>query len=333
MDAWPDSVHGFPVHHERIGKGVALKHPIVGVLHTTEGSSDESTAAHFHANPIEASHFAVDADSIIQFRGLDETAGSLRHSSTAPESPNLHAVQIEIAFKSSTKPYLPPEGAVARVAALIAYISDFHDIPLRIPNAGWHDDGSDIEGIWASNNSRRRWAAASGRWPNQRGWWMHLEVPWQDPSWHWDAGAIRRSVLLDRAKAMMPGGAAPAAAAHPSPAHPAPAAEPVLTVEPSEPPTDEEETDVGLTAEQEQALTWMRGYLEGVVDAQRGIDPDETRGPLYRGGYNVTAAAIGSPTRASISPAPATDEEPAGTPAAATQPAAGTDQAPAPAGG
>jgi hypothetical protein len=327
MDAWPDSVHGFAVHHERIGKGVALKHPVVGVLHTTEGSSDEGAAAHFHADPVEASHFAVDADSIIQFRGLDETSGSLRHSTSAPESPNLHAVQIEIAFKSSTKPYLPPEGTVARVAALIAYISDFHDIPLRIPHVDWHDNGSDIEGIWASNNSRRKWAAANDRWPTERGWWMHMEVPWQDPSWHWDCGAIRRSVLLDRARSLMPGGAAAPAQPkeRPAAAHPAPAAEPVLTVEPSQ-PTDEEETEVGLTAEQEQSLVWLRGYLEGVVDAQRGVDPDETRGPLYKGGYNVTAAAIGSPTRASISVASAADEMPAVTPGAA-----GSEQAPAPA--
>jgi hypothetical protein len=55
---------------------------------------------------------------------------------------------------------------------------------------------------WADNNSRRI-KAANGLWPAERGWWMHMEVPWQNPSWHWDCGALRRSEMLRMAQILL----------------------------------------------------------------------------------------------------------------------------------
>src|SRR5205807_67410 len=147
MNASPNSIYGFAVRQMPIGGAIhsLLVKPISGVLHTTEGPTDESAAVTFHKNG-DPPHFALDSDSIIQFRPLNERAMSLRHDpnhNVFKGQTNAHAIQIEIAGKSQTPLWLPNENTVARVAAVMAYASKFHDIPLVAPNS-WPDDCSDM---------------------------------------------------------------------------------------------------------------------------------------------------------------------------------------------
>ena len=200
MNALPRTIYGFVVRQMPIGGAIhiPLVKPISGVLHTTEGSTAESAAQTFHQNG-DPPHFAIDSSSIIQFRPLNEIAMALRHSPAAnvfKGRTNAHAVQIEIAGFSKQSLWLPDKETVARLAAVMAYASKFHDIPLVVPN-DWQDNCSDMPLPWAARNSRRKWAESN--WPNVRGWWMHLEIPGQGPSWHWDCGAIKRTVLIQKA--------------------------------------------------------------------------------------------------------------------------------------
>ena len=200
--AWPTEVYGFKVTREQTGSAGRLLKPVVIVHHTTETDGPVGS----YPNP---PHFEVSSTKIRQFRSLDEWAAALRHSDRAPYSPNAHAVQIEIVCRSKQARYTPPKPEMDRVAALDAYISGYHDVPLVVPN-NWPDDCSDMPLPWAAENSRRKWAAkANGNlhnFPSVRGVWEHKEVPWQDPSWHWDCGAMSRSAILARAKELLDGG-------------------------------------------------------------------------------------------------------------------------------
>ena len=210
LSAWPTEVFGFAVTKRPIGSGVALSHPVVGVLHTTEGSAaagGDERAWHTLSVNADPPHFVVDTDSIIQTRSLDETAAALRHSPELnPEYPgatNAFAVQIEIAGSSAEDPWMPPAATLDRVVALVAYMSRYHDIPLVVPNPEWKDDISDTPLPWAKRNPRRIWSET--HFPNARGWYMHMEVPGQAPKWHWDCGAIGRTEILQRAAELIEG--------------------------------------------------------------------------------------------------------------------------------
>ena len=206
MKATPSSIFGFTVKQMPIGGAITapLDKPISGVLHTTEGSTAESAAQTFHING-DPPHFAVGSGSIIQFRPLNQRAMALRHSpnkNVFKGATNAHAVQIEIAGFSKTSLWLPDKNTVDRLAAVVAYSSLFHDIPLAVPN-NWPDNCSDMPLPWAKRNARRVWAESNR--PATRGWWYHMEIPGQGPSWHWDCGAMKRTVVLQRAQELMKG--------------------------------------------------------------------------------------------------------------------------------
>lgn len=210
MKASPGTIYGFTVKQMPIGAAVTatLAKPVSGVLHTTEGSTAAGAANTFHVNG-NPSHFAIDSSTIIQFRPLDQRAMALRHSPAVnvfKGATNAHAVQIEIAGFSKTSLWIPDSQTVDRVAAVIAYASLFHGIPLSVPNT-WPDNLSDVALPWAARNSRRIWAESN--WPTVRGWWQHMEIPGQGPTWHWDCGALRRSVLLQKAQALINSPAVP----------------------------------------------------------------------------------------------------------------------------
>src|SRR5256885_7375059 len=73
------------------------------------------------------------------------------------------------------------------------------DIPLQVPFSGWLDDCSDCKLPWATNNVRRI-KAATGLWPSAKGWWMHMKVRGQGPTWHFDWGAMQRTKMIEMAK-------------------------------------------------------------------------------------------------------------------------------------
>ncbi len=209
--AWPEEVFGFPVVKSPIGAAGTLEHVTNIVLHTTEGPEDGDPRPTFDQRG-DAPHFAISAQNggtIWQLRSLDQWAAALRHSPSAPESPNAHALQIEICGftggdrTTPTKQWLPTSVVLERLAAVVAYMSEYHSVPLVVPNPAWKDDCSDMHLPWAANNSRRQWAATSNHWPNVRGVWAHVEVPWQDPTWHFDCGAMGRTKIIDMATALL----------------------------------------------------------------------------------------------------------------------------------
>lgn len=165
----------------------------IGVLHTTEGKTLSSALSHLsmnHASP----HFCVGDNRIVQCRPIGVQAACLRANHNQP-NPNRDAyIQIEMVAFSSQKLWLPDAPTLQPLVRLMAALKDF--VPFKVPN-NWPDDCNDLKGtIWAANNSRRR----SNTWPAEKGWWMHMEVPYQGKSWHWDCGAIKRTVLLQQAK-------------------------------------------------------------------------------------------------------------------------------------
>lgn len=168
----------------------------IGVLHTTESKTLSSALAQLDMKH-DAPHFAVGENRIVQCRPIGVQAAALRANTGQPNVNQDAYIQIESVAFSSQKPYLPDAATLAPLVKLLSFLTLY--VPLQIPN-NWPDDCSDMAGeIWASNNSRRK-AAAAGLWPKEKGWWMHLEVPYQGSTWHWDCGAIKRSVMLQQAK-------------------------------------------------------------------------------------------------------------------------------------
>lgn len=194
----PDKVFGFPVQHKFWYPGATMStaHDTVLVLHTTEGETDEGALDTFHQRG-DPPHWTMDDDSIYLTVPLNKTAAALRHGATSPPgfSPNSCAIQFEIATKSQTKPWKLDDGRLNRLSAAMAYSALFlgWDLSqLAYPNLTWEDDKSDIHTIWASDNTRRQWAAQSWRYPDAGPGkvWDHCSVPFQDPTWHYDCGAL-----------------------------------------------------------------------------------------------------------------------------------------------
>lgn len=204
---WIPDACGFPVEKDEIRRPhhkpyyPARQTPqSIGVLHTTESQSLDSALRTFKASG-SAPHFLVGRDRIIQCRPVGAAAACLRSDNL--HDINSHAlVQIEMVAFSSTSPWLPEDETLQPTLHLLAWATSL-GIPLTAP---WGDDYSDLHNqIWASNNSRRR-RASSGLWPKMGGWWMHLEVPFQGPTWHFDCGALRRTMMLKMARSHLPAG-------------------------------------------------------------------------------------------------------------------------------
>ncbi|MBR8279059.1 peptidoglycan recognition protein family protein [Burkholderia vietnamiensis] len=173
----------------------------LGVLHTTEGGNVSGALTAFEKN-FDPPHFLVGENRIIQCRPLGARAAALR--SNHYDSPNDNAqIQIEMVGFSQKKLWLPDDPTLNGALLIMAYCYKHFGIPLQPPNNAWPDDLSDMPQPWASDNKRRQ-VAANGMWPSAKGWWMHLEVPYQDPTWHWDCGALQRKEMFNRAAALVP---------------------------------------------------------------------------------------------------------------------------------
>jgi hypothetical protein len=169
----------------------------IGVLHTTENSSVEG-AKLWLKQKFSAPHFITGEHRIVQCRPLWAQGAAL--VTDPPHYPNHDArVQIEQVTFSKTFLWKPVAGTLEPTAAVVGWCADKLGIPIKRPYSGWRDDGKDMPFPWAENNQRRSLAAAGG-WPERKGWWHHMEVPWQGPSWHWDCGAYDRTVLFTMAK-------------------------------------------------------------------------------------------------------------------------------------
>lgn len=178
---------------------------LIGVLHTTEGNSVNSDCNTLQKN-YSAPHFVTGENRIIQCRPLTAQGAALK--TNPPFFPNAQAqVQIEMSCKTKMEKgvpvlWLPPPSVLEPTLAVMAWCMKNLGIPLQKP-ANWPDDGLDLKGtIWAANNKRRKEAAA-GLWPKGKGWWMHLEVPAQQKSWHFDCGALRRTEMFRQAEELL----------------------------------------------------------------------------------------------------------------------------------
>lgn len=202
---WIPSIHTFPVEHREIprphGKPYFLNgHTQIGVLHTTEGTTVDGAWSTLSAAS-SAPHFITGQQRIVQCRPVNVQGAALRSGNG--NTANVHAqIQIEMVGKSKETLWMPGPGTLDPTVAVMAYCAKFLGIPLRIPN-NWPDDVSDMKKPWAANNRRRK-AAANGLWPMEKGWWMHMEVPFQGPTWHWDCGALQRSTLITMAAILAP---------------------------------------------------------------------------------------------------------------------------------
>ncbi|HEX8748104.1 MAG TPA: peptidoglycan-binding domain-containing protein [Pyrinomonadaceae bacterium] len=245
---WPAKIFDFDVERREIprkgGKPYyAIAHSQVGVLHTTEGNTVNAAWSTLSAHN-SAPHFIVGENRIVQCRPLSKQAAAL-HGDPPYNANTNAALQIEMVgytggnadfAKHAYDPWIPADNVLKPMVAILAWASaNGLDIPLQIPSPEWTDDGMDCPKPWAVNN-RRRLQAAHGLWPAAKGWWMHMEVPGQGPTWHYDCGALKRTVMLKMARDFLAGvvGAEAAAAAGgagagmtgtTAPAHPKPAAQ------------------------------------------------------------------------------------------------------------
>ena len=214
---FPEKIFGFKVEKRLISRPGGKKfffnsHTQIGVLHTTESSSvDESFKALNKSRS--APHFITGEGRIVQCRPLTAQGAAL--VGKAPCFANAQAaIQIEMATftgggkdaMTTTDLWLPEEDVLLPTVAVMAYCAGNEmDIPLQVPNDKWKDDASDMPLPWAAGPTpkkpkakmnTRRIAAAAGDFPKLKGWWMHVEIPCQGPTWHHDCGRLRRRDML-----------------------------------------------------------------------------------------------------------------------------------------
>lgn len=201
MDPRPDSIFGFPVVQVTSkGVGSPIGKPVNIVLHTTETTGPPAyynAEGKFYYPP----HFDVSSTTIRQFRSLDQTASTLRHDPEAQPvykgGTNLYAAQVEIiGYSKFVATWLPSDPTLARLVAVVAYMAQYHGVPLQVPNVGWRDDMSDLTPYPATRNNRRIWSET--HWPASRGVYEHVEAPGQAPTYHGDCGHLVRTTVIEK---------------------------------------------------------------------------------------------------------------------------------------
>jgi hypothetical protein len=221
---WLERIFDFPVERREIFREnrrpyFVNTHTQIGVLHTTEAPTIERSwqALNGHHS---APHFLVGEGRIVQCRPLTVQGSALRGG--APCHANAQAaVQIEMVgytgggsdSRTTERAWIPGDEVLLPTVAVMAYCAGNEiDIPLQVPNEAWLDDCSDMPLPWAAGptprrpNARmnaRRTAAAAGGFPRWKGWWMHVEVPCQGPTWHHDCGRLRRTEMLSMARELL----------------------------------------------------------------------------------------------------------------------------------
>jgi hypothetical protein len=194
-DGWLTRIGDFAVRKAEIPRPKNAhyynnSHTQLGVLHTTESDTVQSAFVTLRANH-SAPHFIAGENQILQCRPINKQAAALRAANVY--NPNTDAaLQIEMVGRSKQSLWLPAEGSLRPVVAIMRWAAgDPLNIPLQRPLDAWLDDCSDCKLPWAvSGNSRR---LAKNIWPKSKGWYMHMEVPLNN---HWDCGALRIREIL-----------------------------------------------------------------------------------------------------------------------------------------
>jgi hypothetical protein len=221
---FPAKIFGFKVEKRLIPRPGGKKffvntHTQIGVLHTTENSSIESSFKSLNKDH-SAPHFLVGEGRIIQCRPLTAQAAALVGS--APCFANAQAsIQIEMVgftgggkdAKTTTELWIPKDDVLLPTAAIMAFCAgNGIDIPLQVPTEDWKDNNSDMPLPWAGGPTKknprkkmntRRIRAAKGDFPKLKGWWMHVEIPCQAEMWHHDCGRLRRRDMIRKARELL----------------------------------------------------------------------------------------------------------------------------------
>lgn len=202
-----DKIFDFTVEQREIPRPGGKKfffnsHTQIGVLHTTENGSIEGSFNSLKAQ-FSAPHFIAGEGRIIQCRPIT-AQGSALHGDGPCFANAQAAIQIEMVGFTGGSPgsldlWIPKDETLRPTAAIMAFCAgNGIDIPLQVPNENWKDDASDMPLPWAFGppnkpsstiNSRRK-AGAAGDFPKLKGWWMHVEVPCQAPTWITTAGDL-----------------------------------------------------------------------------------------------------------------------------------------------
>jgi hypothetical protein len=204
VDDWITEMYGTKVEHypmPRPGNAPYYRASLtgIGVLHTTENDSVNGVLPYLKSI-YSAPLFVTGEDRIVQCRPIWAQGAALRTNS--PSYPNMYArVQIEQVAHSQAKLWQPPDSTFNMTVKVVAWCAVNLGIPLMRPTPLWKDDGSDMPQPWAANNKRRQ----LGIWPNRKGWWHHMEVPFQQDTWHWDCGAYNTTELFKRAAVLLGG--------------------------------------------------------------------------------------------------------------------------------
>jgi hypothetical protein len=175
---------------------IRLSDPTAFVIHTTEGSTVDGAWNTLNSRG-SAPHFLVGEHRIIQMRPLWAQAATLRDNGGSWH-PNSVGWQIESVGHASQDVHKLTPPSWDPLVAVTAFMAETKDVPLARPS-GWRDDLDDITTILASDNTRRRTRKAVGF----RGLLMHLEIPDQSPTWHWDAGALNFTDLIAESTALL----------------------------------------------------------------------------------------------------------------------------------
>lgn len=217
---------------DRIGDVKVERHAVAGgtahgmvsqpsfCIHTTEGSTLAGALGTISATGY-APHFTVGEDTIVQMRALTTTGSALR-------SHNDKFIQVEcVGFSKESVHQLTPS-TWRPLVTLSRFVHERFNIPLMHP---WPDKlppGS------ASDNPRRRDGYALTR----RGFYGHVDVPDQSPTWHWDPGSLDYTALFKAVK---------------------------------------EVDDVALTEAQKDALEFAQGVMRAAANEPEPKDPGPRR--------------------------------------------------------
>jgi hypothetical protein len=153
-------------------------------IHTTEGNSVDGAWATLDSRH-SAPHFIVGEGRIVQLRPLWAQAATLR-------SHNDLFIQVECVGHASLELHTLTPSTWEPLVELTRYLHEQGGIPLSRPSL-WDDKlpGS----YWAWNNSRRTSRLALIK----RGVYGHIDIPDQDPTWHWDPGSLNYTQLFEEA--------------------------------------------------------------------------------------------------------------------------------------
>ena len=193
MVAWVDRIGPYRVEWRESRRPSGQAYLSLGAnpsfcIHTTEGTTVDgawSTLDSKHAAP----HFIIGQDRIVQCRPLTAQGAAL-------VSHNDRFIQVEVVGRSSLALWLPAEPSLGPLVALSAFVHGL-GVPMYRPPE-WSDLLADR--TWANDNPRRQDRYALSR----RGFYGHVDVPDQSPTWHWDPGSLHYASLFDRVRGSAP---------------------------------------------------------------------------------------------------------------------------------